>query len=130
MENNNSNTIVNPFEFGYTEDQVVMIPANDLLNLLFFATKVKQSQPTVGVLYEYPDTVANKRDKEGVLTESTVEWKEYTDKEAKVFFQNVNKPLKIATELSMLSDQILFSLMKIHEQNINKGIAKKNEELS
>jgi hypothetical protein len=128
MENNN--TIVNPFEFGYTEDQVVMIPANDLLNLLFFATKVKQSQPTVGVLYEYPDTVANKRDKEGVLTESTVEWKEYTDKEAKVFFQNVNKPLKIATELSMLSDQILFSLMKIHEQNINKGIAKKNEELS
>lgn len=114
---------INPFDYGYKDDQVVMIPANDLLSLMFFATKVKEKQPELGVLYEYPDTVENKRDEQGNLVESNVTWKEYEAKEANAFFANVNRPIRIATELSVLADQVLFSLGAVHEKNINSGIA-------
>lgn len=114
---------INPFDYGYKDDQVVMIPANDLLSLMYFATKVKEKQPELGVLYEYPDTVENKRDEQGNLVESNVTWKEYEAKEANAFFANVNRPIRIATELSVLADQVLFSLGAVHEKNINAGIA-------
>lgn len=119
---------VNPFDFGYTDDQVVMIPANSLLNLMFFANKVKENEPELGVLYEYPDSVENKRDDEGNLLESKIVWKEYGAKEAVAFFNNVDKPIRIATELSMLADQIIYSLGAIHEKNINAGVAKNLKE--
>lgn len=126
---------INPFDYGYKDDQVVMIPANDLLSLMYFATKVKEKQPELGVLYEYPDTVENKRDEQGNLVESNVTWKEYEAKEANAFFANVNRPIRIATELSVLADQVLFSLGAVHEKNINAGIAvnlkeENNEKLS
>ena len=114
---------INPFDFGYNNDQVVMIPANDLLSLMYFATKIKEKQPEIGVLYEYPDTVENKKDEQGNLIESNVTWKEYAAEEANVFFANVNRPVRIATELSVLADQVLFSLGAIHEKNINAGVA-------
>jgi hypothetical protein len=117
------NTQINPFDFGYNNDQVVMIPANNLLSLMYFATKVKEKQPEIGVLYEYPDTVENKRDEQGNLIESNVTWKEYAAEEANVFFANVNRPIRISTELSVLADQVLFSLGAIHEKNINAGVA-------
>jgi hypothetical protein len=118
------NVQINPLDYGYTDDQSILIPANHLLSLMFFAQKVKESQPELFLPYEFPKEVNNTYDKEGVLTDSDVEWKEYEGKEAEVFFKNVNKPVRGATELSLLADQVLFAMGTIHEQNINNGVAK------
>ncbi len=118
------NTQINPLDYGYTDDQSILIPANNLLSLMFFAQKVKESQPELFLPYEYPKTVNNTFSKEGFLTDSLVEWQEYAGEEANVFFRNVDKPVRGATELSLLADQVLFSLGVIHEKNINTGVAK------
>lgn len=113
---------VNPFDYGYTQDQVIMIPANDLLTILAYATKVKSTQPSVGVLYEYPETVDNIYEGEK-LKESKVQWRPFESGEP--FFKSVNNPVKIATDISLMSEQIIYALGNIHEQNINNGTAKK-----
>jgi hypothetical protein len=122
-----NNIEVNPFDYGYTQDQVVMIPANDLLNIIAYATKVKSTQPSVGVLYEYPETVDNVYE-EGVLKESKVQWRPFESGEP--FFKSVNNPVKFATDVSLMSEQIIYALGAIHEQNINNGTAKKLEDLA
>lgn len=118
---------VNPFDYGYTQDQVVMMPANDLLNIIAYATKVKSMQPSVGVLYEYPETVENVYAKDGSLEESKVQWRPYES--GAPFFKSANNPVKFATDISLMSEQIIFALGNIHEQNINTGTAKKIEKL-
>jgi hypothetical protein len=119
---------VNPFDYGYTQDQVVMMPANDLLNIIAYATRVKSMQPSVGVLYEYPETVENVYSKDGELEESKVEWRPYES--GAPFFKSANNPVKFATDIALMSEQIIFSLGAIHEQNINAGTAKKLEDLT
>lgn len=127
MSENKTNVEVNPFDYGYTQDQVVMMPANDLLNIMAYATKVKSMQPSVGVLYEYPETVNNIYSKDGELEESRVEWRPYES--GAPFFKSANNPVKFATDISLMSEQIIFSLGAIHEKNINAGTAKKIENL-
>lgn len=118
---------VNPFDYGYTQDQVVMMPANDMLNIIAYATRVKSMQPSVGVLYEYPETVDNVYSKDGVLEESKVQWRPYES--GVPFFKSTSNPVKFATDISLMSEQIIFALGNIHEQNINAGTAKKIENL-
>jgi len=118
---------VNPFDYGYTNDQVETIPLNDLMTILAYAVKVKESQPQLAVLYDYPETVDNVLGEDGELLESNVKWSNHT---AKSFFKSVNNPVNIATPLSIMSDQIIFGLQQIHEKNINSGIAKPMKEVS
>lgn len=117
----------NPFDYGYSNDQVTTIPLNDIMTILAYAVKVKESQPQLAVLYDYPETVDNVKDENGELLESNVQWSPQT---AKSFFKSINNPVNIATPLSLMSDQIIFSLKEIHEKNINNGTAKLLNELA
>ena len=121
IEQEVSKQVVNPFDYGYTNEQVETIPLNDLMTILGFAIKVKESQPQLAVLYDYPETVDNILGESGELLESNVKWSPHT---AKSFFKSVNTPVNIATPLSIWSDQIRFAIQEIHEKNINSGIAK------
>lgn len=123
--------IVNPYEYGYSPDVMTLIPAHYLTELMNLLEEVKLSQPDIGALYVYPETVTNKKDEKGVLKESLVEWKPYSqdDSGAHAFFKASEQPLPIATRLTVLSERALFSLMRIHSDNIKAGLAKKVEDL-
>jgi hypothetical protein len=119
---------INPFEYTYPPNTMVEIPAAALLNILFFCEKVIESQPTKAVPYVYPTNVKEKKDKEGNLLSVDVEWKPFPTVEP--FLNTINNPIRIATEVTIISEQVSYSFMNLHMQNIEKGIAKKLGELT
>ncbi len=119
---------INPFQYTYPPNAMVEIPAAALLNILYFCEKVIESQPTKGVPYVYPTNVKEKKDKEGKLLAVDVDWQPYPTVEP--FLNTINNPIRIATEVSIISEQVSYSFMNLHLQNIEKGIAKKVGELT
>lgn len=118
------NTIkVSPFDYGYTQDQVEIIPAQTILDIMAYAAKVKATQPVMAVPYEYPKSIDNKFAEDGTMIESNTEWEVYNN--VAPYLKNKNKPIEVATELSILSDQLLYALSTVHEKNINSGKAQK-----
>lgn len=120
----------NPFDYSYTGNQTVEVPANFLLNVAFFCEKVIESQPKMGVAYAYPADVKSKTDENGNLTFLNIDWKSFTPGDMPAFFQQVEKPIPFATELSLLAEQVFHSVITKHMENIEAGIAKKNGELT
>jgi hypothetical protein len=114
---------INPFEYQYKPNDVVEIPANVVLNLLVYFQKVLADQPNLGVPYVYAKDVKTKKDKDGNITAVKTEWENIPTLEA--FLQTIENPIPIATELGILTEQFNYSFMKIHQDNIEKGIAKK-----
>ena len=122
--------LVDPKEYGYSPDQVCMIPAHLLTDFMNVFQDVIASQPTMGALYVYPESVENISDDSGNLIESRVNWKPFDENTgAQAFFKASETPLPVTTRLGVLSERAYFTLLRIHQDNINKGIAKKVEDL-
>lgn len=120
--------ITNPFEYRYQPNDMVQIPANTILNLLFFCEKVIASQPNIAVPYCYPTDVKEKKDKEGKLVKVDVKWEQYPAVE--LFLNTINNPIPVATEVSIIAEQVSYTFLNLHLENIEKGIAKKLGELT
>lgn len=120
----------NPFDYEYKPNDVVEIPANALLNIMHYCTKVIESQPSMAVPYTYPEDSKVKKDKDGNITDVIVNWKTYGQGDMQAFFKSAGQPIPVATELSLLSEQVFHALDVVHSKNIDKGIAKKRGELT
>ena len=114
---------INPFEYQYKPNDTVEIPANALLNIMHFLSKVIEDQPRQAVPYSYAEEVKIKKGDNGeVLAVDTV-WTPYPNVEA--FLRTIENPVPIATEITILAEQIFYKLNLIHNENIEKGVAKK-----
>ena len=113
----------NPFEYQYKPNDVVEIPANALLNFMHFLGKVIDSQPKMAVPYAYAKDVKIKKDADGNTTNVVTDWQPYDNLET--FLKTIENPVPIATEITILAEQIYYKLNQIQNENIEKGIAKK-----
>lgn len=120
----------NPFEYEYSPNHTTEVPSNVLLNLLMYFAKVKASQPSMGILYTYPNSTNVIKDNEGNVVKVDVEWEMYKENESGAYFANIENPQPIATELAILSDQLTYAISSLHQDNIEKGEAKKRGELT
>lgn len=121
---------INLFDYEYPPNHVTEIPSNNLLNIMYFCEKVLASQPQLGVPYCYPDNVDLKRNKDGGLEAVNIEWKPYGEDDKQAFFASMDNAIPVATELSVLAEQVHFAYGRIHQEMIEKGIAKLRVELT
>jgi hypothetical protein len=122
--------LVNPYEYSYEQDQLISINANAVTVIMQFLQQVIEKEPSVGALRVYPKKVDEIKDEDGNLLKVTIDWAEHT---ANSFFFTAaeeNGAVPITTEISLKANQLLFALTQIHQDNINKGIAKKSEEVN
>lgn len=118
------------FEYEYSPNHMTEIPSNNLLNILYFCKKVIDSQVTLGIPYVYPNDVSLKRDKDGGLESVAVDWKAYSELDRKAFFNSMDSVVPFATEVCVLAEQVSFAYSRLHQENIEKGLAKKRVELT
>lgn len=121
---------INLFDYEYSPNQTVEIPANNLLNILYFCKKVIDSQVTLGIPYVYPNDVSLKRDKDGGLESVEVDWKAFSELDRKAFFNSMDSVVPFATEVSVLAEQVSYAYGRLHQENIDKGFAKKRVDLT
>lgn len=117
------------FEYEYSPNEMVEVSANSLLNIMLFCQEVVASQPTMGVPYAYPDNVELEKDKDGNILSSKVDWKSYGAEGMRAFFQTVENPIPFATRVSIIAEQIYAAYAEMHMKNIEKGLAKKRQDL-
>lgn len=121
-------TKVNPYEYVYDNDQVIAINANALLSFMSFCEMVIQREPNIGALLVYPKRTEEVKDDKGNLVKVNIDWAEHTPNSFFLTASEESGGVPILTDLALRGNQLLYGLTKIHEENINKGIAKKNEE--
>ena len=88
---------------------------------MHFCTQVIESQPNLAVPYVYAEDVKKHKDGSIITT-----WKHFDKLEQ--FLQTIENPIPVATKLSILAEQIFYSFNKLHQENIEKGIATKPAE--
>ena len=119
---------INPYEYVYDNDQVIAINANALLSFMSFCDMVIQREPNIGALLVYPKNVNEIKDAEGNLIKVDIDWEEHNPNSFFFTASDEAGGVPIMTDVALRANQLLYGLTKIHEENINKGIAKKNEE--
>ena len=77
----------------------------------------------------YPKKVEEIKDDKGNLQKVDIEWAEHTPNSFFMTAVDQEGALPIMTSVALKANQLLYSLTKLHEQNINKGYAKKVEEI-
>jgi hypothetical protein len=121
---------INPFDFEYPMNHVTEVSSNSLLNVMYFCQKVLESQPKMAVTYAYPDNVKLTRNENGGLKRVDLDWIPYSADDKEAFFASMENVTPIATELSVLSEQVFYAFNAKHSENIEKGFAKKRVELT
>lgn len=121
-------TKVNPYEYVYDNDQVIAINANALLSFMSFCDMVIQREPNMGALLVYPKKTEEVKDDKGNLVKVNIDWEEHNPNSFFFTASDEDGGVPIMTDVALRANQLLYGLTKIHEENINKGVAKKNEE--
>lgn len=117
---------LNIFEqYGYKQNQEVLINAEFLIGVLSFCQRVDAQQPQLAVPLQYPKSSLPITDRETQeITRVDIQWEEYPSARA---FSNTafseNGAVPIMTELGLFSFQIQQSLFDFHRKNIKNGIA-------
>ena len=119
------NQIVDPFQtHGYKQGQELMIPADFLLRTIAFCKFVQESQPKVAALLTYPKVVNEISNKEtGELERVDIEWAKHNPQSFANTAFSESGATGVVTELALLALQIQNSLVNLHINNINNGIA-------
>lgn len=115
------NEELNPFEYLYKPNDVVEIPANALLNVMHFCTQVLENEPNMAVPYVYADET--KKHKDGSVS---TKWEHFEKLEH--FLQTIENPIPVATRLAIQAEQVFYAFSRLHQENIEKGIANKPAE--
>lgn len=121
---------VNPYEYAYDKDQIIPINANALINFMVFLEEVIEREPKMGALLVYPEKVDKITDKEGKLIKTDIEWKEHTQDSFFFTAADDNGGVPMMTSTALKANQFLYALTQIHQDNINKKIAKKRTEVN
>jgi hypothetical protein len=111
----------------YGENIMIEIPGNVLLNIMYFCDVVRKETVRHAVPYVYPKTTELVKDSEGNLVEADIEWEEYPPNMI-AFLKNIEKPIPVASQAGMMSEQIYHAFHEMHKSNIKKGLAKPIEE--
>jgi hypothetical protein len=119
---------VNPYEFIYEKEQVIGINANALLSFMSFLEMVIDKEPNIGALLVYPKAVKEIKDDKDELLKVDIEWKEHNPNSFFFTASEETGAVPIMTDMALRANQLLYGLTKIHEENINKGIAKKQDD--
>ena len=117
---------LNPFEYQYKPNDVIELPGNALLNIMYFLEKVIADQPRHFVPYSYASDVKIRKDKDDNIVSVQTDWQPYPSIET--FLQTIENPVVGATEITILAEQIFYKMSLIHQENIEKGIASKPAE--
>lgn len=126
---NEEKQTVDPYKFGYDDDQNWIIPAKAGLMMIDFMNEVVASQPNIGALLVYPKKVEEIKDEQGNIIFTDIEWEEHN---ASSFFATAsqqNGAVPFMTSIAFKAEQLKQSLGLIHAENIKKGIAKPVEQL-
>src|SRR6187402_3242297 len=114
----------NPFEeYGYKKNQEIFVDAEFILGVLNFCQRVQASQPKVAALMQYPKKVNEVRDKNGDLLRVDIEWEDHTAKSFANTAFTESGGVPIVPDLAMYAVQIQETLLKLHLDNINNGVA-------
>lgn len=120
--------IVNPMEYVYDNDHVTGVNSNALLSMMVFLQEVIEKEPNIGALMVYPKKVDEIKDDKGELIKVSIEWEEHNPNS--FFFTAFEQDgfVPVMTDTCMKANQLLYGLTKIHEDNINRGVAKKQDD--
>lgn len=119
---------VNPYDYTYDKDQVISLNAGALLSFMSFLEEVIDSQPKVAALKSWPKQVTEIRDDNKKLLKVDIDWEDHNPDSFFFTAADNNGGVNICTHLDMKAQQLLFALTQIHQDNINKKIAKKIED--
>ena len=120
----------NPFEeFGYRKGQEIFVDAEFILGVLNFCQRVQASQPKIAALMQYPESVKEIKDPNtGELLRVDISWKDHTAKSFANTAFTESGGVPIVPDLAMYAVQIQETLLKLHLDNINSGVAIKLKE--
>lgn len=113
---------VDPFSYGYEQDQLTTINANSILNFMAFLEQVIATQPKLGALLQYPGKVDEVKDKDGNLIKVDIDWKDHTKDSFFYTAASESGGVSIMTDISLKAHQLLYGLSQLHQSNINNKI--------
>lgn len=116
---------VNPYDYTYEDADVTAINSNALLSIMSFLEMVIDREPGIGALLVYPKKVNELKGEDGELLKVYIEWEEHSPNSFFFTASDNDGGVPMMTELALRANQLLYGLTKIHEDNINRGAAKK-----
>tara|TARA_R110000782_G_scaffold201763_1_gene290382 strand:+ start:221 stop:634 length:414 start_codon:yes stop_codon:yes gene_type:complete len=120
---------VNPYEYGYSKDQVVMLNGQGLMAMMDLLNEVVETQPRVFAPLTYAESTEEVRAENGDVLMVKTNWKEHTPQSFFLTAAQDNGGVPGMTALGLKATQMLHALTSIHEDNINRNVAKKYEDL-
>jgi hypothetical protein len=126
----NNKQIVNPFDYVYDNNHLTGINSNAILSIMSFLHMVIDKEPKIGALLVYPKKVEEIKDDKGELQKVSIEWAEHTPNSFFLTAVESEGSVPIITDLALRAEQLLYGLTQIHQDNINKGVAKKQEDIN
>jgi hypothetical protein len=112
-------------QYGYKQNQEVLIDSEFLIGVLSFCQRVDAQQPQLAVPMQYPKQSLPITDREtGEIVRVDTDWEEYPS--AKAFANTAfsqGGAIPVMTELGLFSFQIQQALFDYHRKNIENGIA-------
>lgn len=120
--------IVNPYLYNYDEGQLIGVDGNGILSFMTFLEQVIEKEPKMAALLVYPGHTTEYKDDQGNLVKVEIDWKEHNAQS--FFFTAADQAggVPIRTEIGMKAEQLLQAFTMIHQENINRKIAKKVED--
>ena len=120
---------INPYEYGYTQEQESLVNSIGILALIDLLTEVIETQPKVFASLVYADKTEEVRDDNGKLIMVNSEWKEHTPDSFFLSAAQANGGQPGMTALAMKCEQMKYALQSVHMKNIENGVAKKTTDL-
>lgn len=114
---------------GYTQGQQITVGADFIIGVVDFCRKVKNSQPDIAALLQYPKKVNEIKNDKGEVERVDIEWADHSRQSFANTAFSENGGVPIVTDLSLFAYQIENALLQLHIDNINNGVAKTAEEL-
>ena len=124
------NEEINSYEYSYERDHQTSINSFAILGMIDLLQEVIESQPTMFAPMMYAEKTEEVKNDNGDVLYVNTTWKEHTSDS---FFQTANTNdggIPGLTPLSFKANQMMYALQMVHRQNIEKGEAKRIEELA
>ena len=128
MNNTEEKEVVNPYNYSYDKDQVISLNANAILSFMSFLEEVIEKEPKVAALTVYPGQTTEIKDDEGKLVKVEIDWKDHNSDSFFFTAADNNGGVPIMTQTAMKASQLLRAFTLLHQDNINRKIAKKVED--
>ncbi len=117
----------NSSSYVYETGQKIEFEGNIMLLIANLLSEVVNNETSMFASHEYPINLVEVKNKDGKVIRVDYELKEHTQESFMMTAANDNGAFVGLTPLGVKAAQILSGLIWTHEQNVEKGIAKKQE---